>query len=232
MLDKILFLNLYDKNKITIPFNNGNFIKKRQDMTYDTYMFPTTSPIPSSSFRYILLQITETSVPLQILQVGSHEGELTTFFSDYFLDHSQSTLTCIDTFDPSSIGSPAMTNTSKETFYRDIEAQFHTNIQHSKGFRNIRYYKRTSAEFFQSNVMRYDIIAIDESGYPPEFLQNLLDATSVLKNYGVLWILNPRSPIRNDKSMTEMIDKFVKDTKNELRMICKGRELVFIKNKP
>lgn len=195
-------------------------------MTYDPYTFSNTSPIPSSSFRYILLQLTETSVPLQILQLGVHEGELTTFFSDYFLDHPQSTLTCIDTFDT------VMDNTFKETFYKDIEVRFHSNIQHSKGFRNIRYYKKTSQEFFQSNVMNYDIIAIDGSQYTPEFLQTLLDATtSVLKMYGVMWILNPPSPIRKDNSMMDMMDKFVMDTKYELRMLCKGRELAFIKNK-
>lgn len=114
-----------------------------------------------------------------ILEIGNFEGMSACWFSDEWLSHPSSTLTCVDPFDVSDTCTP-VTN--------DTEKRFLSNIAKSKGSAKTTICKAYSDDFFQQNKHTFDIIYIDGSHLPAQVAKDMEHAFSVLRPGGIMWM--------------------------------------------
>jgi predicted O-methyltransferase YrrM len=130
--------------------------------------FPTTDPV----------------LQFRMLEIGSYEGLTACFLSDEFLDHPDSTLTCVDPYD---------LNDSTTEVLSDTEHRFYTNIERSKNGKKIQHIKKSSKDFFHqlastTPFLQYDFIYIDGSHLPEDVYHDITHAFPYLKPGGILWM--------------------------------------------
>lgn len=114
-----------------------------------------------------------------ILEIGNYEGMSACWFSDVWLSHPSSTLTCVDPFDLSDTCTP-LTN--------ETETRFHSNISKSTGYAKTSICKAYSDDFFQQNKNKFDIIYIDGSHLPDQITKDMENAFAVLHSGGIMWM--------------------------------------------
>lgn len=78
----------------------------------------------------------------KILEIGCFEGLSSVFFADYFLNHPNSQLTCVDPF----LSIP--NNDHKELLQNNEKMRFNFNISICENSEKINVYKLTSDDFF------------------------------------------------------------------------------------
>lgn len=117
-----------------------------------------------------------------ILEIGSYEGQSSIFFADNLLNHSDSSLTCVDPF----MSLP--TNDHGELLQDNQEERFDYNISVCKNSEKITVKKVISDEFFKENTKKFDFIYIDGSHESDQIIKDMINAFNVLEIGGIMWM--------------------------------------------
>lgn len=152
-----------------------------------------------------------------ILEIGSYEGASSCYFSDNFLDHKDSTLTCIDPFDTK--------DTTSEVYY-NIKDTFIKNITLSKNYNKITLHETTSDEFFKGNVKMYNFIYIDGSHIIENIIKDLINAIKYCKKDGIIWM---DDYLGDNGNIKPFIDSFYEEYKYFIGIVHKGYQIAFKK---
>lgn len=104
-----------------------------------------------SEIKAKILNFVDTTKMNTILEIGCYEGLSSVFFADNLLDHSKSSLTCVDPF------MNFKENDHKKILKNNEESNFDYNIQICKNNDKIIVNKTTSDLFFSKNTKTYNI---------------------------------------------------------------------------
>lgn len=135
--------------------------------------------------------------PLRILEIGAYEGKSTTWMSDNLLDHPDSILYSVDTFEGS------IENQGQENLNVLLET-YYSNISKSKNFRKIRPIMGNSHTVLPTLINqnhKFDIIYVDGAHDYEDVLQDGIDAFNLLKDDGLMifddygWNLRNEYPV-------------------------------------
>jgi predicted O-methyltransferase YrrM len=155
-----------------------------------------------------------------ILEIGCYEGLSSVFFADNLLNHSDSTLTCVDPF-------LNIDNNDHSQLLNNVENNFNYNINICKNSNKITVHKITSDEFFTTNNNRFHFIYIDGC-HEPEFIKrDMENSFECLENNGIMWMddYGGGDGIKIKKTM----DDFLKKYNNQYEIIHKGYQLAIRK---
>lgn len=115
-------------------------------------------------------------LPQNILEIGSHEGASTVWFSDWMLDHSESKLTCVDPFiEPYCFFEEC---DPRDSFYRNISLSEHGD--------RINVYEELSSEFFSRGNDDFTIVYVDGDHNEQPVLEDCRGAWAALLPDGLL----------------------------------------------
>lgn len=119
---------------------------------------------------------------LEILEIGSFEGRSATWISDNLLDHDESFLTCIDTFEGSNEHlNKKITSSLYETFKYNI-----TQSKNSKKIKTIVGDSHAALPKLIELNQKYDIIYVDGGHSFEDVIQDGRDAYKLIKDDGVI----------------------------------------------
>jgi len=144
------------------------------------------------------LEIDRTS-KLQILEVGSYEGRSATWIADNLLNHNDSRLWCIDTFQGSIEHREGTDEYTKVENLENLYTTFLSNIAICNNPNKIITIKDDSQIVMpnlSNNEMKFDIIYIDSSHETEHVLSDGIHAFNMLKPGGLIifddyeWSLN------------------------------------------
>ncbi len=133
----------------------------------------------ASEIKLLLPLFVDFSSKIQMLEIGSFEGLSSCCFSDNVLQHTESTLDCVDPFHLEDKNTPVTTST---------ELFFKRNIARSKNAQKCRLHQVFSDEFFQTNEKMYDVIYIDGSHTPVCIRADMLNSFRFLHVGGIMWM--------------------------------------------
>lgn len=150
-----------------------------------------------------------------VLEIGSYEGASACFISDHFLDHEQSTLTCVDPFD---------TNDSTTNVYGSIKNTFIANISLSKNYHKIILYEMTSDMFFKNNIRRFTFIYLDGSHIVENIIRDLFNAIQYCEMGGIIWM---DDYLGDNGNIKPHIDSFYEKYKYLISIVHKGYQIAF-----
>lgn len=171
-----------------------------------------------SQIRMKLRNFLDPNQELHILEIGSFEGRSSCWFSDNFLNHEMSTLTCVDPF-----------NTSDRTTKVDVCTKdlFIHNLSLSKNSSKCHLESVTSHTFFEKlNVYKYyDLIYIDGSHEISDVYQDMVNSWKVLKSGGLMWM----DDYGYSPELTQIMNQFKDEHQSELDVIITGYQLAFRK---
>ncbi len=156
--------------------------------------------------------------PNRVLEIGSYEGLSACYISDYFLDHPESRLTCVDPFLPD-----PTTSDVTETTYKI----FLHNISLSQNPEKITHHKQLSQDFFKGCKETYNFIYIDGDHRPEAVLADGEAAFQVLKPYGVIWF----DDYKKNEEIKAALDRFQENHKKDLVCVYKDYQIGFQKLK-
>ena len=153
------------------------------------------------------------------LEIGSYEGNSALFVANNF---PNSHISCVDTWVKTD-------EYDKKINFNIIEKNFNNNISNHK---NIKKSKNTSDDFFKKNNTNYDVIYIDGHHLGSQVYKDIKNSWSCLSKYGYLicddYIWNIES--KNIQSTPcYAINKFLKEIKNNYRVICVSNSQIYIK---
>lgn len=120
--------------------------------------------------------------PLRILEIGSYEGRSSTWISDNLLDHPDSILWCLDTFEGS------IEHEGQDNITTLLE-KFYSNLSKSKNFRKTRVLANDSKQAMPLMIkkgMKFDLIYVDGSHETPDVIQDGLNAFELLADGGAI----------------------------------------------
>lgn len=171
----------------------------------------TRKQFPSDLWLDIFLSSTaQPNLPIRILVIGCQDGFSSTFFSDYLMDNEDSSLICVDPFNPDIFWrKPSKPNINVDMIYEKMQSDFYNNITKSTNFDKISFYKMSSKNFFDSNISYFDIIFLDGSLYPSEAFEDFCNAFQLIKYGGFIWIAHVVSPITYDTMIANQIEQFL-----------------------
>ena len=152
-----------------------------------------------------------------MLEIGSFEGLSSCFFADDFLDHKESSLTCVDPFDLSDETTP-LTSTTKEIFT--------SNIHNTSNYSKTNTIETLSDDFFKSNVTKYNFIYIDGSHVPEDIARDMDNAWGCLQQGGIMWMDDYKGNQDITSAINEQIKKWNPD---DLCIIHMGYQLALRK---
>jgi predicted O-methyltransferase YrrM len=126
----------------------------------------------------------------KILELGCFKGEMSKWFSDNLLNHTESKLYCVDTWE-GSVEYKTNFNNVKKTFKNNIETTFKKNIKNSKHPTKIKTYKATTTDFFVKFLATnkkpiFDLIYIDASHDARNVIMDAILSFKVLKVGGYI----------------------------------------------
>ena len=140
-----------------------------------------TSGIPHLDATLNIIGKTRTD-PLRILEIGSYEGRSATWISDNLLDHNDSVLWCIDTFEGGF-------EHAGDDNLKSLLDTFYSNISQSKNFNKIRVMVNDSKQAMPlmiKNEMKFDYIYIDGSHQTLDVIHDGLNAFNLLADNGAI----------------------------------------------
>jgi len=117
-----------------------------------------------------------------ILEIGCYEGLSSVFFADTLLNHSGSTLTCVDPY------LTLNTNDHGHLLQNNEEANFDYNITHCNNAEKIHIHKITSDTFFEQNTKIFDMIYIDGSHQCENIRRDMINSFKYLASNGIMWM--------------------------------------------
>lgn len=131
--------------------------------------------------HYFKLVNIDQNSKLQVLEVGTFEGNTATWFSDNLLDHPDSTLTCVDNF------SGLFDDTIDEC--ETLKDRWLSNVRISKNYDKISLIQGESRYVLHDLVLQekqYDVIYIDASHFTPDVIIDGILGFQLLKPNGLL----------------------------------------------
>jgi predicted O-methyltransferase YrrM len=157
-----------------------------------------------------------------ILEIGSFEGLSACFFMESFMDHPDSTLTCVDPFLKTD-ETTEVTNDTKSIFYK--------NVALNKNVTKIRIYETFSHNFFdmayrRREIPKYDFVYIDGSHLLPDITVDLNHCIHLTKRGGIIWMDDYGA---GHIGITEHIDRMYEHNKEDLELIHKEYQIAFRK---
>lgn len=174
-----------------------------------------------SAIRELLPGLVDSSAHT-ILEIGCFEGLSSVFFADHFLEHPDSTLTCVDPF--LSIDN----NDHRDLMGNHTEEYFLQNIKSCCQPDKITVCKQTSDAFFESCQGHYDIIYIDGCHEIEVIARDMEHAYARLKPHGIMWM---DDYLGGDKiAIKATMDQFLYAHEGEYDIIHMGYQLAIKKH--
>ena len=119
---------------------------------------------------------------INILEIGSFEGTATRWFLTYLMNHIDSKIYCIDTWE----GSPEYVHIN----FKQVEKTFNKIIKETGKKRQVKKMKMTSFEGLNKLISKkidpFDIIYIDASHLAKDVISDMILAWSILKIDGIM----------------------------------------------
>ncbi len=161
---------------------------------------------------------------INMLEIGCFEGLSACAFSDNILDHTDSTLDCVDPY----ILSGTDPRISSQNITNMTEKRFKSNIAKSNNSKKITFHKMMSDEFFETNKKKFNLIYLDGC-HEPEFIKNDMENSfACLETGGIMWMDDYGGNTSIDKCKTHM-DKFLDKYKEKYNILHKGYQLAILK---
>lgn len=152
-----------------------------------------------------------TSSILEMLEIGSFEGQSTCFFLDKFCTNPASTLVAVDPFQ------------DKNKVVSQIYRTFLQNVSKSSRLLQLKCIREFSDKFFAANKRRFDFIYVDGSHEPMDVVNDVSCAIACAKKGGIVWIddyiLNPSITFAVDKAIGRAVDS------HSIEIIHQGKQL-------
>lgn len=155
-----------------------------------------------------------------ILEIGNYEGQSSCFFSDNYLDHSESKMILVDPFSTTDSTSPVKSET---------EQLFLKNIEKSKNFNKVEIKRMTSDDFFAKNTSTFTFIYIDGSHEPEIITRDLKNAIECCDINGIIWMDDYLGGPKGSLQIKQAIDSVYKDFSFCLKPIWIGYQIAFLK---
>ena len=205
----------YLNHKILILLNAKNYNKN--------YLDSDNLDFSNKWFKYNLLDwlyIFDKKINIKkeekinILEIGSYEGQSTFFFLKYF---KFSTIDCVDTWEGSD-------EHDKDTFLK-VEKKFDKNT--SFYFNQVIKNKKKFKDFFIKNKKKYNIIYIDGSHYYKDVYRDAIFAKKNLDRNGIIIFDDYLFNFYKNKKQNPItaINKFLKKFDNEFEIITVFRQV-------
>lgn len=181
-------------DSLVAKFNNPVWTEPNYDFSVDWFTFH----VPHWDKTLEIINKHRNS-PLRILEIGCYEGRSSTWISDNLLDHPDSLIWCVDTFE-GSIEHEGQDNIPT------LLTRFYNNISKSKNFRKMRVLANDSKQAMPlmiKNQMKFDLIYIDGSHETPDVIQDGLNAYNLLADGGAIifddywWKFNEEFPVKD-----------------------------------
>ena len=159
-----------------------------------------------------------------ILEIGSYEGLSSVFFATYFLDHAESTLTCVDPF-------MCIDNNDHASLLQNQEEEhFLHNISICKNKEKIRVCKTISDDFFSQNTKTFDFMYIDGCHECDYIQRDMENGFAVLEKGGIMWMDDYLGGNTNQHpTIKETMDQFLEKHAKECIVIHRGYQLAIQK---
>jgi len=156
----------------------------------------------------------------KILEIGCYEGLTSVFFADNFIDHKNSSLTCVDPF------LQIDNNDHSLLLQNGEELNFDYNISNCRNTEKITIHKITSDEFFDNitniNTNTYNFVYIDGCR-ELDFIQRDMENTfKVLEKGGIMWMYDYNE-------CNEIIEDFQEKYKGKYEVIHSGFQVAIRK---
>ena len=212
----------YINHKFLITINFKNYDKN--------YLKNKNLKFSNNWFRYNLLDwlyifdkkiIINNDEKINILEIGSYEGQSTYFFIKYFQNLE---INCVDTW--------AGSDEHDKTSFSKVEEIFDKNVGYFDYKNQVIKNKKNSKDFFRKNKKKFNIIYIDGSHFYKDVDRDALYAQKCLKKNGYIifddYLFNF---YRNrNKNPITAINKFIKKFGKEFEVVSVFRQVFLKKN--
>jgi len=161
--------------------------------------------------------------PIKILEIGSHEGRSSVFFSK-FLVNKDSSLTCIDPFLPEDTTSPVNSDTF-ELYKHNIRL----TCKEDQIFLEKDYSINILVKLYTKNE-RFDYILIDGSHLSKDVIEDAILSFEILKHGGIIFFDDYLGGDINSLQYPKIaIDSFVKCFRDKIEILHSGYHYVIKK---
>jgi predicted O-methyltransferase YrrM len=174
-----------------------------------------------SEIKKLLHLVLNPNNMINMLEIGCFEGQSSVFFSDNYLNHNESRLTCIDPF------LSVNNNDHSEFLQNNEEINFDHNIKLSKNFDKIKIHKITSDDFFKFNNNTFDFIYIDGCHLPEYIERDMINSFNCLNKNGIMWMDDYRGG--SDGSIKQAMDKILNLLEGKYTLLHSNYQLVIKK---
>lgn len=163
----------------------------------------------------------------KILEIGSFEGQSSTFFSDNLLDNEKSFLICVDPF----FNSGTVDGITSLYVNEEVKNRFLNNISKSKNFNKITHHCNTSDNYFITNKITFNFIYIDGCHNPEYVKRDINNAFKFLETNGILWMDDYLYGSRKEHKgrPKDVIDQFLKENEGKYEIIYKEYQIAIRK---
>lgn len=217
-LNKVNNIERTQKEYYTPELRKKVYLLFKKDFELFGYYGYTHDWFSGSELRAYCHNVINSSKPLKMLEIGCFEGLSATFFSDKFLHHNDSTLTCVDPYYTSGTVEGITSNYISE-FTKNL---FISNIKNSKNSSKVNFCNTTSDIFFDTNETFFDFIYVDGCHEPDYVKRDVKNSLHWLKPNGVLWI--------DDYQPTAAsVNEVLKNTCYKLQVLHVGYQISMIK---
>jgi len=228
-LKDLLFLLRFINFKVLYKYFNHKFIIFLNAKHYDkNFLRNDNLKFSNKWFKYNLLDwlfIFDKKIninkdkEINILELGSYEGQSTYFFNKYF---KNSIIDCVDTWEGS--------DEHEKNSFSKVEKIFDQNTNFF--FNQIIKNKKSSKEFFKNNKKKYNIIYIDASHFYKDVYRDALYANKCLDKDGYIIFDDYLFNFYKNKNQNPItaINKFLKKFDKEFEIISVFRQVFLKKN--
>lgn len=179
---------------------------------------------PGSEINLKMETFVEKSKENKILEIGCFEGLSSVFLADNFINHSNSSLTCVDPY-------TIINNDDHGQFFINnhvAEDNFDFNVSVCKNSDKIIIHKTTSDLFFEKNNKTYNFIYIDGCHETDFIERDMENAFRVLESNGVMWMDDYEGGCGG--AIKKTMDTFLKKYESQFDLIHIGYQLAIQKH--